>query len=97
MRLYPLQVAYCPSPRLQSKYENQESNSRISPSMITFDSRILRRAKRSLLQIYLIKKQERKFKNANFKLFSEVSMFERNLEELIKFRGIDNSGVDNYG
>ena len=65
--------------------------------MITFDSRILRRAKRSLLQIYLIKKQERKFKNANFKLFSEVSMFERNLKELIKFRGIDNSGVDNYG
>ena len=67
--------------------------------MITFDSSILRRAKRSLLQIYLIKKQERKFKNANFKLFSEVStvcMFERNLEELIKFRGIDNSGVDNY-
>ena len=66
--------------------------------MITFDSRILRRAKRSLLQIYLIKKQERKFKNANFKLFSEVSMFERNLKELIKFRGIDNLGVpvDNY-
>ena len=25
-----------------------------------------------------------------------VCMFERNLEELIKFRGIDNSGVDNY-